>query len=132
MNKPIGRNGDEKFTLESILASPTNEPTEERDNGNNGLHKKIVDFLLGEYFSQKKENLELKRKEIELKTKRLSLREEWLKFKRDRYESWKKLMEEKGRQKENRFKVRVRLQREKLEFRKKQLSLMEGKRIKPS
>ena len=132
LNKPIGRNGDEKVTLESILASPTNEPTEERDNGNNGLHKKIVDFLLGEYFSQKKENLELKRKEIELKTKRLRLREEWLKFKRDRYESWKKLMEEKGTQKENRLKVRIQLQREKLEFRKKQLSLMEGKRIKPS
>jgi hypothetical protein len=49
------------------------------------------------------------------------LREESLKFKRDRYESWKKLMEEKGRQKENRFKVRVQLQREKLEFRKEQL-----------
>jgi len=130
LNKPIGRNGDEKVTLESILASPTNEPTEERDNGNNGLHKKIVDFLLGEYFSQKKENLELKRKEIELKTKRLRLREEWLKFKRDRYESWKKLMEEKGTQKENRLKVRIQLQREKLEFRKKQLSLMEGKRTK--
>jgi hypothetical protein len=62
LNKPIGRNGDEKFTLESILASPTNEPTEERDNGDNGLHKKIVDFLHGEYFSQKKENLELKKK----------------------------------------------------------------------
>ena len=28
--KPIGKNGDEKFTLESILASPTNENTEER------------------------------------------------------------------------------------------------------
>lgn len=48
---------------------------------------------------------------------RLRLREEWLKFKRDRYESWKKLMEEKGRQKENWFKVRVQLQREKLELR---------------
>ena len=121
--KPIGKNGDERFTLESILASPTNENTEERDNGNNGLYKKIVDFLMGEYFSQRNENLQLKSKEIELKTERLRLREEWLKFKRDRYESWKKLMEEKGRQKENRFKVRVQLQREKLEFRKKQLDL---------
>jgi hypothetical protein len=61
LNKPIGRNGDEKFTLESILASPTNETTEESDNGDNGLYKKIVDFLLGEYFSQKKEKLELKK-----------------------------------------------------------------------
>ncbi len=58
------------------------------------------------------------------------MREEWLKFKKDRYESWKKLIEEKGRQKENRFKVRVRLQRERLELRKKQLSLKERKRIK--
>ena len=41
-------------------------------------------------------------------------------------------MEERGRQKENRFKVRVQLQREKLEFRKKQLRLKEGKRIKSS
>ena len=98
------------------------------DNGNNGLYKKIVDFLMGEYFSQKNENLQLKRKEIELKTERLRLREEWLKFKRDRYESWKKLMEEKGRQKENQFKVRVQLQRDKLEFRKKQLYLKERKR----
>lgn len=99
--KPIGKNGDGKFTLESILESPTNENTEERDNGNNGLYKKIVDFLMGEYFSQKNENLELRRKEMELKAERLRLREESLKFKRDRFESWKKLMEDKGRQKEN-------------------------------
>jgi hypothetical protein len=119
--KPIGKNGDEKFTLESILETPTDENTEEEDNGNNGLYKKIVDFLIGEYFSQKTENLELKRKDLDVKAERLKLREESLKFKRDRYESWKKLMEEKGRQKENRFKVRVQLQREKLEFRKEQL-----------
>jgi hypothetical protein len=128
--KPIGRNGDEKFTLESILASPTNETTEESGNGNNGLYRKIVDFLMGEYFSQRKENLQLKSKQIELKTERLRLREEWLKFKRDRYESWKKLMEKKGKQKENRFKIRVQLQREKLEFRKKLLSLKKRKRAK--
>ena len=132
LHKPIGKSGEEKFTLESILTNPINETTEENDNGNNGLYKKIVDFLMGEYFNQKNENARLKKKEIELKTERLRLREEWLKFKRDRYESWKKLMEEKGRQKENRFKVRIQLQREKLEFRKKQLSLKERKRIKPS
>jgi hypothetical protein len=40
-------------------------------------------------------------------------------------------MEEKGRQKENRFRVRVQLQREKLEFRKKQLYLKEKARTKP-
>ena len=130
--KPIGKNGDGKFTLESILESPKSGNTEESEDGNNGLYKKIVDFLMGEYFSQRNENLQLKSKEVELKKERLRLREEWLKFKRDRYESWKRLMEEKGRQKENRFKVRIQLQREKLEFRKKQLSLMEGKRIKPS
>jgi hypothetical protein len=129
--KPIGKNADERFTLESILESPTNENTEENDNGNNGLYKKMVGFLMGEYFSQKNENLQLKRKEIEFKTERLRLREEWLKFKRDRYESWKKLMEEKGRQKENRFRVRVQLQRDKLEFRKKQLYLKEKERTKP-
>jgi hypothetical protein len=130
--KPIGRNGDEKFTLESILESPTNENTEESHNWDNGLYKKMVDFLIGEYLSQRNENLLLKSKDIELKTERLRLRQEWLIFKRDRYESWKKLMEEKGRQKENRFKVRVQLQREKLEFRKKQLSLKGRKRIKGS
>ena len=126
--KPIGKDGDEKFTLESILESPANDNTEERDNGNNGLYKKIVNFLMGEYFSQKKENLELRRKEMELKAERLRLREEWLKFKRDRFESWKKLMEEKGRQKENQAKLGVQLQRDKLEFRKKQLYLKERKR----
>ena len=68
---------------------------------------------------------------MELKTERLRLREEWLKFKRGRYESWKKLMEEKGRQKEDRFRVRVQLQREKLELRKKQLHLKGRKRTKP-
>jgi hypothetical protein len=130
--KPIGKKGNETFTLESILVSPTNENVEEeKDHRSNGLYKKIVDFLIGEYFSQKNENLQLKRKEFELKTERLRLREEWLKFKRDRFESWKKLMEEKGRQKENRFKVRVQLQRDKLEFRKKQLYLKERKRTKP-
>ncbi|HVP80690.1 MAG TPA: hypothetical protein VMV04_22620 [Thermodesulfobacteriota bacterium] len=128
--KPIGKSGDEKFTLESILASPTNETAEENDNGNNGLYKKIVDFLMGEYFSQRSENLQLKSKEIELKTERLRLRQAWLIFKRDRYESWKKLMEEKGRQKENRFKVRVQLQRERLELRRKQLHLKGRKQAK--
>ena len=126
--KPIGKNGDERFTLESILESPTNENTEEKDNGNNGLFKKTVDFLMGEYFSQKNENLELKRKEIELKAERLRLREESLKFKRDRFESWKKLMEDKGRQKENQSMLQAQLQRDKLEFRKKQFYLKERKR----
>jgi hypothetical protein len=128
--KPIGKNGDERFTLESILKSPSGENTEEDAGNDDGLYKKIVYFLMGEYFSQRNENRQLKSKEIELKRERLKLREEWHKFKRDRYESWKKLMEEKGRQKENRLKVRVQLQRERLELRKKQLSLKEKKRTK--
>jgi hypothetical protein len=84
--KPIGRNGDEKFTLESILASPGKEDPEDRDDENNGLYKKIVDFLIGEYFKQKNENLELKRRDIELKAERLRLRQESLKFKKDRFD----------------------------------------------
>src|SRR4030042_3802103 len=126
--KPIGKNLDERFTLESILESPTEENTEDKDNGNDGLYKKIVDFLIGEYFSKKNENLELKRKEIELKAESLRLREELLKFRRDRFESWKKLMEDKGKQKENQSKLEVQLQREKLEFRKERFYLKEKKR----
>ena len=125
--KPIGKDGDENFTLESILASPEDEDSEDSDRGDNGLHKKMVDFLIGEYQKQKNENLELKRKEIELKSERLKLRREWLTFKKDRFESWKKLMEEKGRQKEIQFKLKVQLQREKLEFRKEQFHLMQKK-----
>ena len=64
---PIGKNNDEKFTLESILENPCNEDSEDRDNRDNGLYKKIVDFLIGEYFKQKSENLELKRRDVELK-----------------------------------------------------------------
>ncbi len=121
--KPVGRNRDEKFTLESILESPGKENNEDKEDGDNGLYKKIVDFLIGEYFSQKNENLELKRKDIELKAERLRLRGEWLKFKRDRFESWKRLMEDKGKQKENQFRLEVQLQREKLEFKKEQFYL---------
>jgi hypothetical protein len=126
--KPIGKNGDERFTLESILGSPTKQNTEEEGNGNNGLYRKMVDFLMGEYFSQKKENLELKRKETELKAERLRLREESLKFRRDRFESWKKLMEDKGWQRENQAKLQIQLQREKLEFRKEQFYLKKKRR----
>ncbi len=99
-----------------------------KDNGNNGLYKKIVDFLMGEYFRQKNENVEPKRKEIELKAERLRLREESLKFRRDRFESWKRLMEDKGRKKENQSTLEVQLQREKLEFREEQFYLKERNR----
>ncbi len=123
--KPIGKNGDETFTLESILASPENEDTEDSGNQVNGLYEKMVDFLIGECSRQKSQNLELRKKEIELKAERLRLRREWLNFKKDRFESWKKLMEEKGRQKENHLKVEVQLRREKLEFKKEQFYLKE-------
>ena len=125
---PIGKNGDENFTLESILESPANEDSEDRDNGDNGLHKKIVDFLIGEYFKQKNENVELKRRGVELKAERLRLRREWLNFRKERFESWKKLMEEKGKQKENQFKLGIQLQRDRLEFKKEQFCLKEKKR----
>ena len=125
---PIGKNGDERFTLESILQNSENEDTEDKDSENNGLYKKVVDFLIGEYFNQKSENLELRRRDVELKAERLRLRREWLKFKRDRFESWKKLMEDKGKQKENRFKLEVKLRREKLEFKREQFYVREGKR----
>jgi len=126
--KPIGKNTDEKFTLESILESPGNEDTEDKENRDNGLCKKIVDFLIGEYLKQKNENVELKRIDVELKEERLRLRREWLEFKKDRFESWKKLMEDKGKQKENQFKLTVQLKREKLEFKKEQFYRKEKKR----
>jgi len=127
--KPIGKNRDEKFTLESILESPGNEDTEDRDNGDDRLYKKMVDFLIGEYLKQKDENVELKRRGIELKAERLRLRGEWLNFKKDRFESWKKLMEERGKQKENQFRLEFQLRREKLEFKREQFYLREKKRL---
>ena len=159
--KSIGENRDENFTLESILESPGNENTEDKESEANGLYKKMVDFLIEEYFNQKNENLELKReqdnhkhrlnceirlktiklkreqlkfkkrkqenrhrqyianlmcylcylnqkdknlelrrRDIELKAERLRLRGELLRFKKYRFESWKKLMEDKRKQKE--------------------------------
>jgi len=126
---PIGKNGDERFTLESILGDPGNQDSEDGDNGNNELYKKMVDFLIEECVKQKNENRELRRRDIDLKAERLKLRHECLTFKRDRFESWKKLMEEKGKQKENQFKLQVQIQREKLEFKKEQLSLKGEKRV---
>ena len=51
--KPIGKNKDETFTLESILQSPGDEDSEDRDDRDNVLYKKIVDFLIAEYFNKK-------------------------------------------------------------------------------
>ena len=126
--KPIGRNGDEKFTLESILESPADEDSEDRDNGDNVLYKKMVNFLIEECIKQKNENVDLKRRAVELKAERVRLRQEWLSFKKDRFESWKKLMEDKTKQKESQFMLGVQLQREKLEFKKEQFYLKEAKR----
>jgi hypothetical protein len=92
---PIGKNRDEKFTLESVLETPVNENTEDKENGDNGLYKKIIDFLMGEYFNQKNENLELRRErdnhkhrlssEIRLRT--IKLKREELKFKKRNQEN---------------------------------------------
>ncbi len=126
---PIGKNRDERFTLESILESPRDENSEDRNDGESGLYKKMVDFLIGECVKQKNENRELRRRDIELKAERLKLRREGLTFKKDRFESWKKLMEEKGKQKENQFKLEIQFKREKLKFKKEQLSLKEERRV---
>jgi len=120
LHDPIGRNGHGSFTLESVLASPGYEDAEENGNGSVRLYMKIVDFLVGEYVGQKEENLALKKKALDLKAERLRLREEALKFNRDRFESWKRLMEEKGREKEDRLRLRIQLQRERFEFKKSQ------------
>ncbi len=128
LNTPIGKNGDENLTLESILKSPENEDPEDGDNGDNGFYKKIVDFIIGEYMKQKNENIELKRRDSELKAERLRLGRDRLNFKKNRFESWKKLMEDKTRQKEDQFSLQVQLQREKLEFKKEQFILQEKKR----
>ncbi|MGA2315268.1 MAG: hypothetical protein ABSG71_02680 [Thermodesulfobacteriota bacterium] len=93
--KPIGKHGDETFTLESILESLGNEDTEDRENGDNGLYKKIVDFLMGEYFNQKNENLELRRERdnhkhrlsSEIRLKAIKLKREQLKFKKRKQEN---------------------------------------------
>jgi hypothetical protein len=116
--EPIGRDGDGRFTLESILASPAHEMAEDHLDVSRRLCNKIVDFLICEYMSQKEENVALKRKEMDLKAERLRLREEALRFRRDRFESWKRLMEDKGKEKENRLKLRIQLQREQFELRK--------------
>ena len=34
---PIGKNRDEKFTLESVLEGPGNENTEDKENGHNAI-----------------------------------------------------------------------------------------------
>jgi hypothetical protein len=126
--EPIGQNADGRFTIESILASPSDQDHKEEDSGRDGFYKKIIDFLIAEYISQKEENAVLKRKEMDLKAERLRLREESLRFKRDRFESWKKLMEDKGREKENRLRLKIQLQREKFKFREKQLALRTHRR----
>ena len=53
------------------------------------------------------------------------MREESLKFKKDRFEAWRKLMEEKGRQRENQTKLKIQFQREKLDFQREQLLFKE-------
>ncbi len=128
LNTPIGKNGDENLTLESILRSSENENPEDRDNNNNGLYKKIVDFIIGEYLRQKNESIELKKRNFELKVEKLRLGRDWLNFKKTRFESWKKVMEDKTEQRENQFRLQLQLQREKLKLKKEQFYYREKKR----
>ncbi|MGD0230537.1 MAG: hypothetical protein ABSC19_09270 [Syntrophorhabdales bacterium] len=123
LQRPLGHNGDEGFTLESILPAPVSDDSEamEGDARGNDLYERMVDFLIRKYLKQKQENLELRKKHIELTAERIRLRKESLEFKRCRYESWKRLMEDKGRQKEELLRLHMELQREKLEFREKSL-----------
>ena len=131
LQRPLGRNGHGSFTLESILESPSTienaDPVNEDGNDSNSLYKKIVDFLIGECMRQRNENLELKRKGADLKAERLRLRGEWLKFKKDRFESWRHLMEEKGKEKERLLRLKAQLRREELEFKKEQLPVRKTK-----
>lgn len=128
---PIGRSGDERFTLESILASPTNDSDDEKGDWRDTLYNKIVDFLIALCLREKAENAAFKRQEMGFKAQRLRLHEEELKFKRDRFESWKKLMEDKGKEKEIRLRLRIQLQREKFEFERSKHGLMADKIKKP-
>lgn len=126
LQKPIGNDGDGTFTLESILEGPgMNVIADEREDVSHNLYDKIVDFLIGEYLRQRNENLRLRRTQAELRTRRLKLREESLRFRRDRFDAWRSLMEEKGKQREHRIDLHMQLQREKLELRKEQLLLKE-------
>ena len=132
LHRPLGRNGDGSFTLESILEdSSINENADpmnnDSDDDRDSLYKKIVNFLIREYLSQRRENFELKRKGVDLKAERLRLRGEWLKFKKDRFESWRQLMEEKGKEKERLLRLKVQLRGEELEFRKEQILLRKTK-----
>jgi hypothetical protein len=96
--KPIGKNRDDEFTLESILESPGNKNIEDEENGDNGFYKKIVDFLIGEYFNQKNRNLELRREQdnhkhklsSEIRLKTIKLKREQLKFKKRKQEGWRR------------------------------------------
>lgn len=125
--EPLGRGGDGGFTLESILACPIPEQEGTIDIGGNTLYMKIVDFLISQYMSQKEEIIAFKKQKMEQKAQRIKIREEELQFKKERFESWKKLMEDKGREKESRLRLKIQIQRERLEFKKEQ-STLRGKR----
>ena len=123
LQRPLGRNGDEGFTLESILPASVSDDSEARsgDARDIDVYERMVGFLIREYLKQKQENVELRKKRIELTAERIRLRKESLEFKRCRYESWKRPMEDKGRQKEELLRLHMQVQREKLEFREKSL-----------
>jgi uncharacterized protein YlaI len=127
LHKPLGNNGDGTFTLESILPSPTYEDTDGDREPINRLYAKMVEFLIDECVRQKNEIRDLKKKGVELKERRLRLREEWIEFKRERFEAWKQLMEAKGKEKEYRLTLKLQLQRERLAFRREQMLVKAGR-----
>jgi len=127
LHKPLGNSGDGTFTLESILPSPTYEDTDGDREPINRLYAKMVEFLIDECVRQKNEIRDLKKKGVELKERRLRLREEWIEFKRERFEAWKQLMEAKGKEKEYRLTLKLQLQRERLAFRREQMLVKAGR-----
>ncbi len=129
LQDPIGNSGDGGFTLESVLEDRgRNGVADDENHSSHALCEKVVDFLIGEYLKKRSENVELRKREAEFRIRRLRLREESLQFKRDRFDAWKRLMEEKGKQKELQTALHIQLQRERLESRKKEL-LLKKKRL---
>jgi hypothetical protein len=128
LQKPLGQGRNEGFTLESILPAPTLDGGgEAADAHGDDLYEKIIDFLVREYLKQRQENLDLRERRIELAVERIKLRKDALDFKKRRYESWRQLMVDKGRQKAELRRLHIQLQREKIELRKE---LLEFKKLR--
>lgn len=56
LQSPLGRNGDESFSLESILPAPVSDDSETMEGNDvrgNDVYERMVDFLIREYLKQK-------------------------------------------------------------------------------